>query len=67
MVLYSDLAWSSEGYGYTEPVLLTMIAEAIQGTNEALMKSKIDAKIKLVHVGQVSARLKQAMPRGTSW
>ena len=64
MVLYSGKAWSPDGYDYTEPVLLNMIAEAIAGTNQALIKSDVDLEINLVHVGQVSAGVEQAMPRG---
>ena len=64
MVLYSDETWSPDGYDYTEPVLLNMIAEAIAGTNQALIKSDVNLEINLVHVGQVSAGVEQAMPRG---
>ena len=64
MVLYSDLAWSPDGYDYTEPVLLNMIADAIAGMNDAMAKSQVDLEIIAVHVGQVSAGVEQAMPRG---
>ena len=64
MVLYTEEAWSPAGYGHTEPVLLTMMAELLQGTNQALVNSKIDMVFNPVHVGRVSAGVEPDMPRG---
>ena len=67
MVLYSSLAWSPDGYDYTEPVLVGMIPGVIQEMNLAMTNSKIGLEINLVHVGQVSPRVEHVMPRGTWW
>ena len=62
MILYDEKSWSEDGFGYTEPVLQTMIAHAFGETNLAMGKSKIDLTIDLVHVGRVSAGDEQARP-----
>ena len=64
MVLYDKKAWNSDGYDYTEPVLLTKIVESIQETNQAMKNSEVDLKLALVHVGRVSAGVDQARSHG---
>ena len=65
LVFYTWQAWSATDM--TEEDLLAKLDTAYASTNEAMTNSKIDLKIEVLTMQQVSAGVGQARPHRTQW